>query len=105
MDQFLGNANAAVAMSAKKMGGFMMLRTKLIVVGIVACIMFIGSMIVTSYMDARIKKTTRRGDVEDTTDLDKAYKWGLAASLVYAGLALLSGGIAAALIASLFFAP
>jgi hypothetical protein len=93
----------AIEGATGKLGKLMLVRTELIVLGIVACIVFFGNMIVTSYMSAKIKKTEKRGDVEDTEDLDKAYKWGWAASLVYGGMAVLSGAAAIALIVSLFF--
>lgn len=103
-----GNTATVTTMGAtgmKTIGGLMMLRTKLIVVGIVACIMFLSSMIVTSYMAAKIRQTEKRGGISDTTDLDSAYKWGWASSIVYGGLAALSGGLAIALIVSLFLLP
>ena len=85
-----------------QIGNFMMIRTKLIVLGIVAALVMLTGMIVTSTMASKIKKTQRDGGCTNTKDLDKGYKWGLYSSIAYAGAMTLFGGLAIALIISMF---
>ena len=87
---------------ASKAGDFMLVRAKLIVVGIIASLIMMTGMLITSIMSAKIKKVQRAGGCTNTDDLDKAYTWGWASALTFGVLMALFGGVSIALIASMF---
>lgn len=89
--------------ATSQIGHFMMIRVKLIVLGIVSALVMLTGLIVTATMASKIKKTQRDGGCTQTKELDKAYKWGWASSVAYAGAMTLFGGISIVLIISMFF--
>jgi hypothetical protein len=86
----------------KSVGSFMMIRTKMIVVGIISALALFTAMVVNSTISSKVNKARQGGGCHDTEDLDKAYKWGWSSSLVYGILMTICGGVTIALILSMF---
>ncbi|MDD5753161.1 MAG: hypothetical protein PHN45_00205 [Methylococcales bacterium] len=88
--------------ATKALGSFMMMRTKLIVIGIVSALIMFGGMVVASTMATKIKRAQKAGGCNDQDDLDKAYMWGWTSALAYGIFMTLFGGMSIALIVSMF---
>lgn len=85
-----------------KVGSYMMLRPKLIAVGVAVTIVSIVGMIAWSYVAGKVEHAKKAGGCNDTDALDSAHTWSMWTAIFWGIISALALLLTGCLVASYF---